>query len=211
MRSDPRGDHDPTSHDFEDARRVKHALDLLVIPLLDYVIVGRSVMSLLQKRSDMSAPRVGKGILCITHLMTVFLLPFVFVLIGLRCREASLHARRVYHIPILHLLKTAHRSATSYHMGKKHWIEGAQQRLEESLVPVPHEVNELDWKARLSDQKERLAEHFRGVPLLFVRVPEHSTKPVQRRGQIERIQRLPKAQQRFVMQTLDTELAQADR
>lgn len=28
-------------------------------------------------------------------------------------------------------------------MGKKHWIEAAQQRLEESLAPVPHEVNEL--------------------------------------------------------------------
>jgi cytochrome c5 len=125
-------------------------------------------------------------------------------------------------------------------MGKKHWIEEAQQCLEESLVPVPHEVNELDWKVRLSEHKDRLAEHliasanhpdggclvfgvaddgqpqgvdaetvakiantlanlgrdaidppiaidhgvveFRGVPLLFVRVPEHSIKPVHRRG-----------------------------
>jgi predicted HTH transcriptional regulator len=125
-------------------------------------------------------------------------------------------------------------------MGKKHWIEDARQRLEESLAPVPHEVNELDWKVRLSEHKERLAEHliasanhpdgaclvfgvaddgqpqgvdagavaqiantlanlgrdavdppiaidhgvvdFRGVPLPFVRVPEHSVKPVHRRG-----------------------------
>jgi len=37
-------------HDFDDARRVKRALDLLAIPLLDYVIVGRSVTSLLQRR-----------------------------------------------------------------------------------------------------------------------------------------------------------------
>ncbi len=50
VRSDPRGDHQPTVHDVEDARRVKRALDLLVIPLLDYVIVGQSVTSLLQRR-----------------------------------------------------------------------------------------------------------------------------------------------------------------
>jgi DNA repair protein RadC len=49
VRSDPRGDHEPTVYDFEDARRVKHALDLLVIPLIDYVIVGQSVTSLLQR------------------------------------------------------------------------------------------------------------------------------------------------------------------
>jgi ATP-dependent DNA helicase RecG len=125
-------------------------------------------------------------------------------------------------------------------MGKKHWIETAQECLEECLAPVPHEVNELDWKVRLSENKERLIEHliasanhpdgaclvfgvaddghprgvdaesvarisntlanlgrdavepcvaidhsvteFRGVPLLFVRVPEHSNKPVHRRG-----------------------------
>ena len=121
-------------------------------------------------------------------------------------------------------------------MGKKHWIEDAQQCLEESLVPVPHELNELDWKVRLSEHKDRLTEHliasanhpdggclvfgisdhgdpqgvdaetvaqiantlanlgrdavdppiaidhgvveFRGVPVLFVRVPEHPVKPV---------------------------------
>lgn len=125
-------------------------------------------------------------------------------------------------------------------MGKRHWIERAQECLEECLAPVPHEVNELDWKVRLSENKERLVEHliasanhadgaclvfgigddgrplgidteevaqisntlanlgrdavepciaidhsviqFRGVPLLFVRVPEHLNKPVHRRG-----------------------------
>ncbi len=49
VRSDPRGDHTPTTHDVEDARRVKRALDLLGMPMLDYVIVGKSVTSLLQK------------------------------------------------------------------------------------------------------------------------------------------------------------------
>jgi DNA repair protein RadC len=49
VRSDPAGDHQPTAYDAEDARRVKHALDLLVIPLLDYVIVGESVTSLRQR------------------------------------------------------------------------------------------------------------------------------------------------------------------
>ena len=41
VRSDPIGDHQPTAYDIEDARRVKRALDLLVIPL-GYVIVGRA-------------------------------------------------------------------------------------------------------------------------------------------------------------------------
>lgn len=45
-------------------------------------------------------------------------------------------------------------------MGKKLWLESAQQCLEECLVPVPHEVNELDWKVRLSENKERLTEHI---------------------------------------------------
>ena len=49
VRSDPRGDHEPTTYDFDDARRVKHALDLLAIPLVDYVIAGESVTSLLQR------------------------------------------------------------------------------------------------------------------------------------------------------------------
>ena len=48
-RSDPHGDHEPTVHDFQDAQRVKLALDLLAIPLVDYVIVGQSVTSLLQR------------------------------------------------------------------------------------------------------------------------------------------------------------------
>jgi len=42
----------------------------------------------------------------------------------------------------------------------KHWVVDALKCLNESLAPVPHEVNELDWKARLSDNKDRLAEHL---------------------------------------------------
>jgi len=45
-------------------------------------------------------------------------------------------------------------------MTTKHWVTVALQCLGESLRPVPHEVNELDWKTHLSDHKERLAEHM---------------------------------------------------
>ena|GEM_PF-861778 len=46
VRSDPQGDHQPTSADMEDARRITRAMHLLQIPVLDYVIVGKSVTSL---------------------------------------------------------------------------------------------------------------------------------------------------------------------
>lgn len=42
----------------------------------------------------------------------------------------------------------------------KHWIPLALTWLTQSLEPVPHELNELDWKAALSGSKERLAEHL---------------------------------------------------
>lgn len=45
-------------------------------------------------------------------------------------------------------------------MSTKHWVAAALQSLAECLRPVPHEVNELDWKARLSDHRDRLAEHL---------------------------------------------------
>lgn len=45
-------------------------------------------------------------------------------------------------------------------MANKHWVARAVQCLEESLSPVPHESNEIDWKVSLSDRKERLAEHL---------------------------------------------------
>lgn len=45
-------------------------------------------------------------------------------------------------------------------MSVKHWIPESLRGLAESLAPVPHEVNEIDWKARLSDNSARLAEHL---------------------------------------------------
>lgn len=45
-------------------------------------------------------------------------------------------------------------------MANKHWITAVLPSLEQSLAPVPHEVNELDWKVNLSDHKDRLAEHM---------------------------------------------------
>ncbi|MFY9511311.1 MAG: ATP-binding protein [Rubrivivax sp.] len=45
-------------------------------------------------------------------------------------------------------------------MATKRWVSVALQCLGESLRPLPHEVNELDWKAQLSDHKDRLAEHL---------------------------------------------------
>lgn len=42
----------------------------------------------------------------------------------------------------------------------KHWIAQALNWLAQSLEPVPHELNELDWKASLTGNKERLIEHL---------------------------------------------------
>lgn len=42
----------------------------------------------------------------------------------------------------------------------KHWIDQATSLLKASREPVPHEVNELDWKVRLSGNSERLVEHL---------------------------------------------------
>ena len=42
----------------------------------------------------------------------------------------------------------------------KHWIVHALSSLKSSLEPVPHELNELDWKVSLSDNKDRLTEHL---------------------------------------------------
>lgn len=42
----------------------------------------------------------------------------------------------------------------------KHWIPVALNWLAQSFDPVPHELNELDWKANLTGHKERLIEHL---------------------------------------------------
>jgi len=45
-------------------------------------------------------------------------------------------------------------------MQQKSWIATAKQSLQASLTPVPHELNELDWKLTLSTDSERIAEHL---------------------------------------------------
>jgi len=45
-------------------------------------------------------------------------------------------------------------------MATKHWVTAALRCLDETLEPLPHEINELDWKTRLSLHKDRLAEHL---------------------------------------------------
>ena len=42
----------------------------------------------------------------------------------------------------------------------KHWIAQAIALLQSGRDPVPHEINELDWKLSLSDNKERLIGHL---------------------------------------------------
>jgi hypothetical protein len=45
-------------------------------------------------------------------------------------------------------------------MATKIWVIDALQILADSLSPVPHELNELDWKAALSHHRDRLTEHL---------------------------------------------------
>ncbi|MDR3129362.1 MAG: ATP-binding protein [Tannerellaceae bacterium] len=42
----------------------------------------------------------------------------------------------------------------------KNWIEKAVEYLECSLTPIPQEMNELDWKAELSPNNEKLCKHL---------------------------------------------------
>ena len=40
------------------------------------------------------------------------------------------------------------------------WIEEAKIILKRSLNPIPHELNELDWKSDVSDKGDRIAQHI---------------------------------------------------
>ena len=40
------------------------------------------------------------------------------------------------------------------------WQEKALALLEKTLKPIPQELNEMDWKGGLSNDKERLAQHI---------------------------------------------------
>ena len=42
----------------------------------------------------------------------------------------------------------------------KLWVKTALTCLEESIFPIPHETNEIDWKVRLSEKRDRLVEHL---------------------------------------------------
>jgi predicted HTH transcriptional regulator len=42
----------------------------------------------------------------------------------------------------------------------KSWIETVKKFLQSSLSPIPHELNELDWKEALSENNERMAQHL---------------------------------------------------
>lgn len=41
----------------------------------------------------------------------------------------------------------------------KEWEKRATELLEKTLIPLPQESNEVDWKSNLSDKKERLGQH----------------------------------------------------
>ena len=46
-------------------------------------------------------------------------------------------------------------------METKQWVNRAKELLQQSLYPpVPHELNELDWKREMGPNKERFAEHI---------------------------------------------------
>ena len=45
-------------------------------------------------------------------------------------------------------------------MAAKLWVARATECLRESLEPVPHELNELDWKLSLSAQRDRLTQRL---------------------------------------------------
>src|ERR1700733_2994333 len=49
---------------------------------------------------------------------------------------------------------------TYNHTTIKHWVRDAIRFLEASLKPVPHEINELDWKIELTANKDRTREHL---------------------------------------------------
>ena len=45
-------------------------------------------------------------------------------------------------------------------MAMRNWVQEALLWLGESLTPVAHEINELDWKADITGNRDRLVEHL---------------------------------------------------
>src|SRR3989338_1251662 len=50
-------------------------------------------------------------------------------------------------------------SALAMENGKQ-WIAEAHKFMRASLSPSPHELNEIDWKSSLSEDRERVAAHL---------------------------------------------------
>lgn len=42
----------------------------------------------------------------------------------------------------------------------KIWINKAMECLKQSLEPIPHEMNEIDWKEKLSPDNKKLCQHL---------------------------------------------------
>lgn len=42
----------------------------------------------------------------------------------------------------------------------KTWVEYAKEMLAKSLEPMPHELNQLDWKLELTSKEEKLHHHL---------------------------------------------------
>lgn len=49
-------------------------------------------------------------------------------------------------------------------MAVRRWVEYTVMALRESLGPVTVELNELDWQAAASPQRERFVEHLIAMP-----------------------------------------------
>ena len=45
---------------------------------------------------------------------------------------------------------------------REKWISRAKELLQQSLIPSPSELNELDWKQDISQNKEQLKKHLSG-------------------------------------------------
>lgn len=51
-------------------------------------------------------------------------------------------------------------SSLCYYVVMKDWEEKALKLLDKSLIPLPQEINEIDWKIDLSEKGDRIARHL---------------------------------------------------
>jgi predicted HTH transcriptional regulator len=73
--------------------------------------------------------------------------------------DGDLRLVAFYHTRKMTWLFFLYKSMSCNYMGK-HWVSHILEVFKTSRDPVPHEVNELDWKVDLSTNKERLVEHL---------------------------------------------------